>query len=117
MRPKPTRRRFLATAAATAATGSWLAPAVRAAGPGRLRAGAAVADVTPPLGVSLKGPIGGNGVVKAIHDPLRARCLALDDGTTRFVICVCDVTVIWRRAWRGRSAWRPSESACRQARC
>ena len=97
MRPKPTRRGFLATAAA-AATGSWLAPAVRAAAPGRLRAGAAVADITPPLGVSMKGPIGGNGVVKAIHDPLRARCLALDDGTTRFAICVCDVTVIWDKS-------------------
>ena len=44
MRPKTTRRGFLGTAAATA-TGSWLAPTVRAAGANRLRAGAAIANI------------------------------------------------------------------------
>ena len=92
-----TRREFLTTSAATA-TGLWLAPAVLAAGPGRLRAGAAVADITPQMGVSMKGPIAGNGIVKAIHDPLHARCLALDDGKTRLVICVCDATMIWEKS-------------------
>jgi hypothetical protein len=57
-----------------------------------------VADITPPLGVSMKGPIGGNGIVQAIHDPLRARCLALDNGKVRLAICVCDVTVIWEKS-------------------
>jgi hypothetical protein len=69
-----------------------LADSARVAG--RLLAGAAVSDLTPPLGVSLKGPIGGNGTVRSIHDPLRARCLALDDGQARLAICVCDCTMI-----------------------
>lgn len=97
MRPKTNRRGFLSTAAVTAA-GSWLTPAVRAAGANQLRAGAAVADMTPQVGVSMKGPIGGNGVVKTIHDPLRARCLALDDGKNRLAICMCDATVIWEKS-------------------
>ena len=97
MKAKTNRRRFLATAAATA-LGSSMLPCARAGSSDRLRAGAAIADMTPPLGVSLKGPIGGNGIVKAIHDPLYARCLALDDGTTRLAICVCDATVIWEQS-------------------
>ena len=97
MRRTTTRRRFLVAAGATAAL-SGPAPALLGAGPERLRAGAAVADITPPVGVSMLGPIGGNGTVRAIHDPLRARCLALDNGTTRLAVCVCDVTVIWQKS-------------------
>ncbi|MGD8236941.1 MAG: neutral/alkaline non-lysosomal ceramidase N-terminal domain-containing protein [Armatimonadota bacterium] len=54
-----------------------------------LRAGAATSNITPPLG----GPIiGGWRPIKAahIHDELHARCLVLDDGTTRLVFVVCD---------------------------
>ena len=65
---------------------------------GRLRAGAATADITPPIGVSMKGPIGGNGVVRSIHDPLSARAIVLDDGNTRMAICVCETTMIWSRS-------------------
>lgn len=54
-----------------------------------LRAGAAVADITPPLGEMVIGgfsPFAADG----IHDPLFARCLVLDDGTTRLAFVICD---------------------------
>jgi hypothetical protein len=61
-----------------------------------VRAGAAVADITPQLGVSLDGPISKNGPVKAIHDRLYARALVLTDGKTRLAIVVCDACMIGR---------------------
>jgi neutral ceramidase len=53
------------------------------------KAGAATSNVTPPLGVPL---VGSTSVVNAahVHDELHARCLALDDGTTRLVFVVVD---------------------------
>ena len=53
------------------------------------RAGAATSNITPPLGVPL---VGSTTVVNAthVHDELHARCLALDDGTTRLVFVVVD---------------------------
>jgi hypothetical protein len=62
-------------------------------GPGRLRAGAAVADITPAPGVALNGIIMQLGPVEKIHDRLCARCLVLDDGRSRVAIIVADVTV------------------------
>ena len=95
MRPKTTRRDFLGTAVATA-TGSWLAPAVPAVEPNRLLAGAAVADVTPALGVSLSGPISKRGPALRIVTPLHARALVLDNGRERIAFVVCDCTIIYR---------------------
>ncbi|MCJ7491997.1 MAG: neutral/alkaline non-lysosomal ceramidase N-terminal domain-containing protein [Dehalococcoidia bacterium] len=63
-------------------------------GPGRLRAGAAVSDITPALGVSLDGVIMQIGPAEKIHDPLCARCLVLDDGRSRVAIAVVDVTMV-----------------------
>jgi neutral ceramidase len=54
-----------------------------------LRAGAALADITPPLGELVVGgfvPFPAN----EIHDTLHARCLVLDNGKTRVAIVVCD---------------------------
>ena len=54
-----------------------------------LRAGAAIANITPPLGELVVGgfvPFPAN----QIHDPLHARCLVLDDGKTRIAIVICD---------------------------
>ncbi len=95
MRPKTTRRGFLGAAAATA-TGARLAPAVRAAEPNGLRAGAAIADVTPALGVSLSGPISKRGPARRIVTPLHARALVLDNGRERIAFVVCDCTIIYR---------------------
>ena len=60
----------------------------QAEGPGSLRAGAAVADITPDLGEIRIGD--GNMPVTAVHDPLHARCLVLDDGGTKIAIVICD---------------------------
>lgn len=53
------------------------------------RAGAAVVDITPPLGELIVG-----GFVPYpsthVHDPLHARCVMLDDGITRIGFVVCD---------------------------
>ena len=53
------------------------------------KAGAATSNITPPLGA---GIVGNFDVPPAtqIHDELHARCLALDDGTTRLIMVVVD---------------------------
>ena len=65
-------------------------------GPARFRAGAATANITPALGVSLSGTIMQIGPATHVHDELHARCLALDDGVTRLAIVICDATMISR---------------------
>ena len=61
---------------------------------GQLRAGAAVVDITPALGVSNGGVIARGGPVTHIHDELHARCLVLDDGATRLAIAICDMRML-----------------------
>jgi hypothetical protein len=85
------RRSFLAAVAGGAAEG--LRGGI---GPSRLRAGAATANITPALGVSLNGTIMQIGPATHVHDELHVRCLALDDGVTRLAIAVCDATMISR---------------------
>ena len=82
-----------AATAVLAAVLTWVADpaparAAEAAGP-VLRAGAAASNITPWLGEPV---IGGWKAAPAehIHDELHARCLVLDDGTTRLAIVVCD---------------------------
>jgi hypothetical protein len=60
------------------------------------RAGAYAMDITPE-----KLPISVNGGMqdrqaKGVHDRLHARCLVLDDGTTRLAVVVCDSCMIPR---------------------
>lgn len=62
------------------------------------RAGAATSNVTPPLGAGIVG----NFVIPPathIHDELHARCLALDDGTTKLVFVVVDNVSINREVY------------------
>lgn len=61
-----------------------------------LSAGAATSNITPFLGTSLDGPISKNGTAIQVHDELHARCLVLDDGTTRLAIVVVDSTMVSR---------------------
>lgn len=68
-------------------------------GPARFRAGAAAANITPALGVSLSGTIMQVGPATHVHDELHARCLALDDGVTRLAIVICDATMISREVF------------------
>lgn len=62
----------------------------------RLLAGAALSNITPPLGQLIVGnwtPV----PATHIHDELHARCLVLDDGATRVAIVVADNVGIPRR--------------------
>ncbi|MHC4995425.1 MAG: hypothetical protein ACYTGQ_10270, partial [Planctomycetota bacterium] len=61
-----------------------------------LRAGAAIADITPGEGVSINGVVMQIGPIKRVHDPLHARAVVLDDGKTSLAIVVCDLTMISR---------------------
>jgi neutral ceramidase len=59
---------------------------------GELRAGVGRADITPPVGT----PLGGYGARKGepstgVHDPIQAKALVLDDGTTRLAILTTDL--------------------------
>jgi len=60
-----------------------------------LRAAAAAVNITPPLGEPI---VGGFHPYPAthVHDELHARCLVLDDGTTRLALVVCDLLGIHR---------------------
>lgn len=69
-----------------------LMPAMAAAEsePPRLfRAGAATSNITPFLGTSLIGGLSPRGSLH-IHDELHARCLVLDDGSTKLAIVIID---------------------------
>ena len=61
-----------------------------------LRAGAAVAEITPEVGAPIVGGFT-PAPSKAIHDPLHARCLVLDDGTRRIALVVLDLLGIHRQ--------------------
>ncbi len=63
--------------------------------PRHFRAGAATANITPRLGISINGHFN-DRVAKHIHDELHARCLVLDDGLTRLAIVICDSCMIPR---------------------
>ena len=86
-----TRRTFASVCGAAALRGAAAGAESRP-----LRAGAATVNITPPLGVLLDGTIMQIGPARHVHDDLHARCLLLDDGSTRFAIVVCDCTMISR---------------------
>src|SRR5215207_10120059 len=64
--------------------------------PSMLRIGASAIDITPPVGTALDGYGGRTDVSLGVHDPLFARCLYLDDGTTQIAIVVCDLIGVGR---------------------
>jgi len=61
----------------------------------KLRAGAATSNITPELGTRI---VGGFAPYPAQHvnDELHARCLVLDDGTTKLALVVCDLLGLHR---------------------
>ena len=69
------------------------------------KAGAASANITPPLGSSI---IGGFRPIPAthIHDDLFARCIVLDDGSTKIVIVIADILGIPREIADSAKRWR-----------
>jgi len=56
-----------------------------------LKAGVAKVDITPPIGMSLRGYSGRTAGSIGIRDPLRAAVLILDDGNTKAAIIGLDV--------------------------
>ena len=59
------------------------------------RAGAATSNVTPPLGTSINGGMA-DRTATHVHDELHARCLVLDDGSTKLAIAVVDSCMLPR---------------------
>jgi neutral ceramidase len=65
-----------------------------------LRAGAAMADITPRLGIQIAGDIGRYRPVEEIRDPLFARALVIESGARRMCWLSLDILAITRR-WAG----------------
>ena len=68
-----------------------------------LRAGAATANITPPLGIEINGgtaPI----IATHVHDELHARTLVLDDGSTRLAFVLVDACLIDRSVYDAAKA-------------
>lgn len=64
-----------------------------------LRAGTARAEVTPPVGGPMYGyGARGTNVSQAVHDPLYAKALVLDDGETRLAIVNLDMGSVERKS-------------------
>ncbi|MBI4549851.1 MAG: neutral/alkaline non-lysosomal ceramidase N-terminal domain-containing protein [Candidatus Omnitrophica bacterium] len=62
---------------------------------GRLRAGAARREITPPVGTPLSGYARRRGRPSTgVHDPLYVRVLALSDGTDRLILASCDLVAV-----------------------
>ena len=55
-----------------------------------LRAGAALTNITPPLGIRIIGNFG-KQLATNVHDELHARALVVDDGKAKLAIVVCDL--------------------------
>src|SRR4051794_19378755 len=62
---------------------------------GLFKAGAAISNITPPLGENIVGGFSPSPSTQ-VHDELHARCLVLDDGKTRLALVVCDLLGIHR---------------------
>lgn len=63
------------------------------------RAGAATSNITPPLGMEIVGNFAPRPIAAQVHDELHARCLVLDDGTTKLVFVVADTISLARDVW------------------
>ena len=64
-----------------------------------LRAGASAADITPlHLPISMTGSFQDRKAT-GVHDRLHARCLVLDDGSTRIAFVICDSCLIPREIY------------------
>lgn len=55
-----------------------------------LRAGAALTNITPPLGIPIVGNFG-KQLAANVHDELHVRALVVDDGTKKVALVVCDL--------------------------
>ena len=62
----------------------------------QLRAGAATANITPWLGIAMRGAFRDVHHADAVHDDLLAKALVLDDGARRIAFVLCDLTMMPR---------------------
>lgn len=82
-----------------------------------LRAGAAVVDITPPVGVSLAGSLTAR-CAKSVLDPLFARAVVLESGGTRIAFILLDLIALDNddtaraRAAASKAANIPVENIC-----
>ncbi|MBI5686326.1 MAG: hypothetical protein HZC54_14730 [Verrucomicrobia bacterium] len=82
-----------------------------------LRAGAAVADITPAVGISLAGSLTGRSA-KSILDPLHARAVVLESGGVRIAFVLLDLIALNNddtaraRAAAAKAAFIPIENVC-----
>lgn len=60
---------------------------------GKLSAGVAKQEITPPMGISMAGYFE-DRKAEAVHDPLFARALVLNDGSTSIALVSCDLIAI-----------------------
>lgn len=63
------------------------------------KAGAAMSNITPPLGMEIVGNFAPRPIAAHVHDELHARCLVLDDGATRLAFVVADTISLARDVW------------------
>lgn len=62
----------------------------------RLRAGAATSNITPWLGIPMRGAFRDVTHADAVHDELLAKTLVLDDGVRKIAFILCDLTMMPR---------------------
>jgi len=80
-------------------------------------AGAAMEDITPPIGISLAGSLTARSA-KSIFDPLHARAVVLESGGTRIAFVLLDLIALnnddaaQARAAAGKAANIPVENVC-----
>ncbi|RBP38086.1 neutral/alkaline ceramidase-like enzyme [Roseimicrobium gellanilyticum] len=63
------------------------------------KAGAATSNITPPLGMEIVGNFAPRPIAAHVHDELHARCLVLDDSTTKLAFVVADTISLSRDVW------------------
>ncbi|HRW08219.1 MAG TPA: neutral/alkaline non-lysosomal ceramidase N-terminal domain-containing protein [Caldilineaceae bacterium] len=56
-----------------------------------LQAGVAQMDITAPLGIDLTGYVARAGAANGVHDPLHAKALVFDNGTTSVALLTVDI--------------------------
>jgi hypothetical protein len=67
----------------------------------QLRAGAATANITPWLGIAMRGAFRDVHYADAVHDELLAKALVLDDGVRQIAFVLCDLTMMPRTMMDG----------------
>ena len=60
----------------------------------QLRAGAATSNITPWLGIPMRGAFRDVTLADSVQDELLAKALVLDDGARQIAFVLCDLTMM-----------------------